>query len=162
MHDSDPRDGVLELREEPDGILHITVDGDLSEEIVRSVAAASRRVAESGREVLVLTDVSRMKAIPHNVRKLMASGTLEARHDAVAIVGASFSVRVVAMLTARSLSLLGLRSYPVELFATEAEARAWLLARRKVIQGGPDRIEQRSVNPGQSRTWSLTPPKRSD
>ncbi|WP_437969237.1 STAS/SEC14 domain-containing protein [Sorangium sp. So ce260] len=136
MHDPDPRHGVLELREEPDGILHITVEGDLSEEIVRAVAAASQRIAESGRDVLVLTDVSRMKAVPHDVRKLMASGTLGARHDAVAIVGASFSLRVIAILTSRSLSLLGLRSYPVELFATEAEARAWLLARREVLQGG--------------------------
>ncbi|WP_437733570.1 STAS/SEC14 domain-containing protein [Sorangium sp. So ce1335] len=134
MHDPDRRHGVLELREEPDGILHVTVDGELSEEIARSIAAASRRIAESGREVLVLTDVSRIKAIPHDVRKLMASGTLAARHDAVAIVGASFTLRVVAMLSARSLSLLTSRSYPFEFFATEAEAHAWLLAQREVIR----------------------------
>ncbi len=134
MHDPDPSRGVLELREEPDGILYATAHGDLSEEIVRSVAAASRRIAESGREVLVLTDVSRIKAIPHDVRKLMASGALEARHDAVAVVGASFALRVAATLTSRSLRLLTSRSYPVEFFATEAEARAWLLAQRDVIR----------------------------
>ncbi|XXX72974.1 STAS/SEC14 domain-containing protein [Sorangium sp. So ce134] len=134
MHDPDPRRGVLDLREEPDGILHVTAHGDLSEEIARSIAAASRRIAESGREVLVLADVSRMSAVPHDVRQLIASGALEARHDAVAVVGASFSLRVVAMLTLRSLRLLRLRSYPVDFFATDAEGRAWLLAQREVIR----------------------------
>ncbi|WP_437757012.1 STAS/SEC14 domain-containing protein [Sorangium sp. So ce1389] len=136
MHDPDPRHGVLELREEPDGILHVAVDGDLSEEIARSIAAASRRIAESGREVLVLADVSRLKAIPPDVRKLMASGMVPARHDAVAVLGASFTLRVVATLTARSLRLLTSRSYPVDFFVTEAEARAWLLAQREVIRAG--------------------------
>ncbi|WP_437509326.1 STAS/SEC14 domain-containing protein [Sorangium sp. So ce1099] len=134
MHDPDPRHSVLELREEPDGILHVAVNGDLSEEIARSIAAASRRMAESGREVLVLADVSRIKAIPPGVRKLMASGAVAARHDAVAVLGASFTLRVVATLTSRSLRLLTSRSYPVEFFATEAEARAWLLAQRGVIR----------------------------
>ena len=134
MHGPDPGRGVLELHEEPDGILHVRVDGALSEEIARSIAAASRRIAESGREGLVLADVSRMKVIPQAVRKLMASGTLDARHGAVAIVGASFTLRVAAMLTARSLNLLTSRSYPVDFFATEAEARAWLLAQREVLR----------------------------
>ncbi|MGK3974313.1 STAS/SEC14 domain-containing protein [Sorangium sp. So ce118] len=134
MHDPDPRHSVLELREEPDGILHVAVNGDLSEEIARSIAAASQRIAESGREVLVLADVSRLKAIPADVRKLMSSGRVAARHDAVAIVGASFTLRVVATLTSRSLRLLTSRSYPVDFFATEAEARAWLLAQRGVIR----------------------------
>ncbi|WP_437320162.1 STAS/SEC14 domain-containing protein [Sorangium sp. So ce385] len=134
MHEPDPRRGVLELREQPNGILHITADGELSEEMVRSIAAASRRIAESGREVLALADVSRIKAVPHDVRKLMASGALGARHDAVAVVGASFTLRVLAMLTARSMNLLTSRSYPIEFFATEAEACAWLLAQRDEIR----------------------------
>ncbi|WP_234023204.1 STAS/SEC14 domain-containing protein [Sorangium cellulosum] len=134
MHDPDPRHGVLELREEPEGILYVSVHGDLSVGIACSIAEASQRIAGSGREVLVLADVRRMNAIPHDVRKLMASGTLRARHDAVAIVGASFAVRVVATLTSRSLSLLTSRSYPFDFFATEAEARAWLLAQREPIR----------------------------
>ncbi|WP_044988292.1 STAS/SEC14 domain-containing protein [Sorangium cellulosum] len=131
MHEPDPRRGVLELREEPNGILYVSPEGELSEEMARSIAAASRRIKESGREVLALADVSRIKAVPHDVRKLMASGALGARHDAVAVVGASFALRVLAMLTARSMNLLTSRSYPIEFFATEAEACAWLLAQRE-------------------------------
>ncbi|WP_437562141.1 STAS/SEC14 domain-containing protein [Sorangium sp. So ce542] len=134
MHEPDPRRGVLELREQPNGILHVMADGELSEEMARSIAAASRRIKESGREVLALADVSRIKAIPHDVRKLMASGALGARHDAVAVVGASFTLRVLAMLTVRSMNLLTSRSYPIEFFATEAEACAWLLAQGERIR----------------------------
>ncbi|MGK3959623.1 hypothetical protein WMF38_42085 [Sorangium sp. So ce118] len=57
-----------------------------------------------------------------------------ARLDAVAIIGAAFSVRVIATLAAKGVQLLTSRSYPVELFDTEREARAWLLARRDALQ----------------------------
>ncbi|AUX31299.1 uncharacterized protein SOCE836_034280 [Sorangium cellulosum] len=49
-------------------ILRVAVHGDLSEEIARSIATASQRIAESGREVLVLVDVSRLEAVPDVVK----------------------------------------------------------------------------------------------
>ncbi|WP_437828657.1 hypothetical protein [Sorangium sp. So ce1153] len=52
------------------------------------------------------------------------------------LIGAAFSVRVIAMLAAKGVQLLTSRSYPVEFFDTEREARAWLLAQRDALRAG--------------------------
>ncbi|WP_437620102.1 hypothetical protein [Sorangium sp. So ce1151] len=57
-----------------------------------------------------------------------------ARLDAVAILGAAFSARVIATLAAKGVQLLTSRSCPVEFFDTEREARAWLLAQRGALR----------------------------
>ncbi|WP_436621350.1 hypothetical protein [Sorangium sp. So ce136] len=41
---------------------------------------------------------------------------------------------MIATLATKSVQLLTSRSYPVEFFATEAEARAWLLAQRDALR----------------------------
>ncbi|XXX74503.1 STAS/SEC14 domain-containing protein [Sorangium sp. So ce134] len=134
MSDVDVKGSRLDLREEPDGILLAALHGDMSEDMMRALATAMRRAAESGREVLVLGDLRRAGVIPAAVRRVAAEEMRAARLDAAAIVGASFSVRVVVTLTTKGVQLLTGRPYPLEHFDSEGEGRAWLLAQRDALR----------------------------
>ncbi|WP_437809326.1 STAS/SEC14 domain-containing protein [Sorangium sp. So ce1078] len=134
MSDVDGKGSRLDLREEPDGILCVALHGDMSEETMRAMMAALRRVAESSREVLVLGDLRRAGTIPAPARKVAAEVMHTARLDVAAAVGASFSVRVVVTLTTKGVQLLTGRSYPLAYFDSESEARAWLLAQRDALR----------------------------
>ncbi|WP_437600701.1 STAS/SEC14 domain-containing protein [Sorangium sp. So ce590] len=123
-----------DLRDEPDGILRLEIHGDVTGDRARTILGALRRLAESGREVLVLADARHTGAIPPSVRKVVAEEVRSARIDAVAILGAGFSLRVILTLLAKGVQLLTGRSYPQQFFGTEAEARAWLLAQRDALR----------------------------
>ncbi|WP_437606671.1 STAS/SEC14 domain-containing protein [Sorangium sp. So ce834] len=130
MSDPGPEAARLTLREDPDGLLCTVVEGDLSDDMAREIAAACQSLSDSGREVLVLSDTRRIGTISPSARKVMASEMRAVRFDAIALFGASFAVRVVSTLAAKSVQILTQQSYPVQFFETEAEARAWLLAQR--------------------------------
>ncbi|XXX78207.1 STAS/SEC14 domain-containing protein [Sorangium sp. So ce134] len=134
MSDLGLKDACLDLREEPDGILRVALRGDLTEDRARAVIGALRRMAEGGRDVLVLADARHMGSIPASARKVSAEEMRTARIDAVAIIGASFSMRVVLTLVAKGVHLLTGQLYPQQLFDTEEEARAWLLAQRDALR----------------------------
>ncbi|WP_437486658.1 STAS/SEC14 domain-containing protein [Sorangium sp. So ce1014] len=123
-----------EARDEPDGILRVSLHGDLTDDRARALVGALRRVAESGREVLVLADADHTGAIPPSARKVVAEELRSARIDAVAIIGAGFSVRVILTLLAKGVQMLTGQSYPQQFFGTEGEARAWLLAQRDALR----------------------------
>jgi hypothetical protein len=133
------RDALIEdanpaLREDAEGILCTAIDGDISDETARAIAAACRRLSDSGRQVLVLSDARRTGTISASARKVMAEELRNVRFDAIALFGASFAVRVVSTLAAKTVQLLTRQSYPVEFFETEGEARAWLLAQRDTLR----------------------------
>ncbi|XXX78205.1 STAS/SEC14 domain-containing protein [Sorangium sp. So ce134] len=134
MSDLGLKDACLDLREEPDGILRVALHGDLTEDRARAAVGAVRRMAESGRDVLVLADVRHMGSVPASARKVSAEEMRTARVDAVAILGASFSVRVVLTLLTKGVHILTGQLYPQQFFDTEGEARAWLLARRDALR----------------------------
>lgn len=123
-----------DVRDEPDGILRVEVQGDLTDDRARALIRALRRAAESGREVLVLADTHRTGAIPASARKVVAEELRTAHVDAVAIVAPSFSLRVVVALLAKGVHMLTGRPYPQQFFGTEGEARAWLLAQRDALR----------------------------
>ncbi|WP_437620640.1 STAS/SEC14 domain-containing protein [Sorangium sp. So ce1151] len=134
MSDVGLENAYPEVREEPDGILRVEVHGDLTDDRARAVVGALRRVAESGREVLALADMRHTGAIPASARKVMAEELRTARPDAVAIIGAGFSLRVVVALLAKGVHMLTGQPYPQQFFGTEGEARAWLLAQRDALR----------------------------
>ncbi|MGK4002498.1 STAS/SEC14 domain-containing protein [Sorangium sp. So ce1036] len=134
MSELGPRNAHFDLREEPDGILRMELRGDASEDMMREMAAVFRRMAESGREILFLVDLRRVGAIPASVRKVAAEEMRSARVDSAALVGASFSVRVLVTLTTKGVQLVTGKSYPLEFFEAEREARAWLLAQRDALR----------------------------
>ncbi|WP_437776782.1 STAS/SEC14 domain-containing protein [Sorangium sp. So ce1097] len=135
---SDPRraDARPWFREDPDGFMYTHVDGDLSEDMARALAAACRRINESGREVVMICDARRMGTVPAPTRKAMAEGFRPVRFIAIAVFGASFTVRVISTLAMKSIQIVNRQAYPVEFFATEAEARAWLVAQRDARSAG--------------------------
>ncbi|WP_437568204.1 MULTISPECIES: STAS/SEC14 domain-containing protein [unclassified Sorangium] len=139
MSDPGPEAARLTLREDPDGLLCTVVEGDLSDDMAREIAAACKGLSDSGREVLVLSDTRRIGTILPSARKVMASEMRAVRFDAIALFGASFAVRVVSTLAAKSVQILTQQSYPVQFFETEAEARAWLLAQRDALRGSRPR-----------------------
>ncbi|WP_437809169.1 STAS/SEC14 domain-containing protein [Sorangium sp. So ce1078] len=134
MSDPGPEDATLSLHEDPDGFLYTVVEGDLSDDMAREIAAACKRLSDSGREVLVLSDTRRVGTILPSARKVMASEMRAVRFDAIALFGASFAVRVISTLAAKSVQILTQQSYPVQFFDTEAEARAWLGAQRDALR----------------------------
>jgi hypothetical protein len=133
---SDPRaaGARFELREEPDGTLFIATDGDVLEDNARALVDAFQRLTDGGREVLLIADARRCGAVTPSARKVYLDGLRSARLDAIAIFGASFSVRVMATLIMKSINLLTKRFPLIMCFETEAEARAWLLAQREALR----------------------------
>ncbi|KYF60439.1 hypothetical protein BE08_00005, partial [Sorangium cellulosum] len=119
---SDPRraDARPWFREDPDGLLCTHVEGDLSEDAASALAAACQRINESGRDVLMLCDARRMGTVPAPTRKAMADGFRPVRFIAIAVFGASFTVRVITTLATKSIQILNRKAYPVEFFETEA------------------------------------------
>ncbi|WP_437578276.1 STAS/SEC14 domain-containing protein [Sorangium sp. So ce887] len=129
-----------DVRDEPDGIVRLEIHGDVTDDRARALVGVLRRMAESGREVLVLADARHTGAIPASARKAAAEELRSVRLDAVAIVGAGFSLRVVVTLLSKGVHLLTGKPYPQQFFMTEDEARAWLLAQRDAL-----RARRRSV-----------------
>ncbi|WP_437814959.1 STAS/SEC14 domain-containing protein [Sorangium sp. So ce1078] len=123
-----------DVRDEPDGILRVEFHGDVTDDRARAVVGVLRRVAESGRELLLLVDTRHTGAIPASARKVVAEELRTARLDAVAIMGAGFSLRVVLSLLAKGVHMLTGQPYPQQFFGTEGEARAWLLAQRDALR----------------------------
>ncbi|AGP33862.1 hypothetical protein BE04_39825 [Sorangium cellulosum] len=136
MSDLGLKDASSGVHEEPDGILRVAVHGELTEDRARAIIGALRRVAESGGDVLVLVDARRMGPVPPPARKALTDEVRTARLDAIALVGASFSVRVIVALLAKGIQMLTGRPYPQQFFATEDEGRAWLLAQRDALRAG--------------------------
>ncbi|WP_437571519.1 STAS/SEC14 domain-containing protein [Sorangium sp. So ce542] len=134
MSDLGPRDASPDVHEAPDGLLRLNMRGELTEDRARAIFTVLRRVAESGRDVLVLADAHHMGIIPPLARKVLTEEVRSARIDAVALVGASFSVRVIVALLAKGIHTITGRPYPQQFFATEDEARAWLFAQRDALR----------------------------
>lgn len=71
-------------------------------------------------------DVTRGVAPSAEVRKVMADWRRHHHVAGSAVIGASRPIRVVATLYLRAARLLGLRTWPVELVESDAEAHAFL------------------------------------
>ncbi|WP_437276297.1 STAS/SEC14 domain-containing protein [Sorangium sp. So ce375] len=133
---SEPRseDTCPFLREDAEGILCCAIEGDISDLIARSLCAVFRRVSDSGREVLVLADARRVGTLTAAARKVLAEELGGVHFSGVAVFGASFPVRVVTTLAARSVQFFTREIYPLSFFDTEDEARVWLLAQRDALR----------------------------
>ncbi|KYF99564.1 hypothetical protein BE20_30885 [Sorangium cellulosum] len=115
-----------DVRDEPDGILHVTIDGEFREERLRVIFGVFRRVAESGREVLVLADMRQAGLLTAPARKATTEEVRSTRVDAVAILGASFSLRVVLGLLAKGVQM---RDGPTRSSSSTPRARPRVAAR---------------------------------
>lgn len=78
--------------------------------------------------LLVLTDMTRLKEMPADVRKIAREGSSDIVLGAIAIMGASFHLRVVTTLLLKGIRLLKRRPLPpLSFVASEQEGWNWLL-----------------------------------
>ena len=121
----------LTIREEPEGIFYVSISGELGEDLVRVVCAALRRFCERERHVLILVDVTHAHSMSAAARAAAPDEMRAVRLDAVAIVGASFPMRVIMTITTKGVQLLTGQKYALSFFDNEADARAWLNQQRR-------------------------------
>ena len=118
--------------------------GDVDAATITRIAEEQNRLFEQqlpgGRDyILALADVSAIRRVTTDARETFRNIAPSINVYGIAIVGASFHIRVVATLVTRAANLLTNRTQrnPVCFFGTEAEARAWLAKRRAIVaQGG--------------------------
>ena len=121
--------------EEPD-IIFLRLVGAVSEE---EAVEISRRHLEAGRalgHVLFLLDLERLRDLPAPVRRIAAESLHALPTHAMAVFRAPLRARVIAKMVVTALNLFredGDKDL-LEFFATEEEARAWLvLVRDKLL-----------------------------
>ncbi len=134
-------------RPEPPDIFLMMPNGDVDEADVRWFFDEFERFAMEQEFVFMLIDASRMGSISAEARRAAAHSAPEERNalannpdrswsKAVAVFGASFTLRVISGLIMGGFSAFfpkqAARS-PLMFFATEYEARAWLADRRKAL-----------------------------
>jgi len=93
-----------------------------------------RRMAEGKEYILVLTDLSRMTGLSAGARRCAAQGSIDSPVRGIASFGVKPTLRVISSVVFKAINLLrGSNSAPFAFVATEAEARAWIEARRREI-----------------------------
>jgi hypothetical protein len=109
-------------------------EGNVSEDMMRSLTFREKRMIEGNPYLLKLVDMSRAGNITAGARKAGAEKVHEVPVLAVAIFGANFAIRVVANLVIRAGCIMRkIDTVPTRFFVTEAEGRTWLATRRVEI-----------------------------
>lgn len=80
-----------------------------------------------------LIDMSRVGTISPEARLIARAEAGHLPLRGTAVFGASFHHRVIALLANKAATLLKKDHQPIAFFATEAEARAWIDERRRVV-----------------------------
>lgn len=110
-------------------------NGDVSEEIMRSLTLREKQLIEGQTYLLKLVDMSGAGTISAGARKAGAEKVHDVPVLGVAIFGANFAIRVLANLVIRAGSMMRkIDTVPTQFFQTESEGRAWLAQRRIEIQ----------------------------
>ncbi|HVK64293.1 MAG TPA: hypothetical protein VM694_07460 [Polyangium sp.] len=122
------------FRWEPPDLGHLVYSGDLDGPTSVALTRGARRFTLGKPRVFLLVDMSKLGRISREARTTSAEGGKDLALRGTAIVGASSHLRVLAGLVTRAIALLyGDSDNPTRFFATEAEARAWIVERRREI-----------------------------
>jgi hypothetical protein len=79
-------------------------------------------------------DLSRVKSFSADARTISKEGADGVRSRGTAMFGASPTLRILSSLVIRAHDLFYKKAdHPVRFFDTEAEARAWLVERRRAL-----------------------------
>ena len=126
--------GTIDLRLEPPDACSIRLVGEVPEAELRAMYDTLAEYTKGQPRLRVLGDTTRMGALSPGVRQIIAEGSLMLPDFSVAVVGASFTVRVLAQLILKAVILTSKRrNREIAFFETEAEARAWLDERRHIV-----------------------------
>lgn len=120
--------GRHRIADEGDTVV-VRCDGAMSyEEAVEIHTLLAEVLAREGR-CFALADLSRMTSIAPAGRRYSMEWSKAHRVDAVAMIGASFPLRVLTTVTLEAVRLLRRRTIDLKFVDDEAAGRAWLAAR---------------------------------
>jgi hypothetical protein len=136
MSEGEPRRHLFSVSFEPPDVVRMVLEGDLDGPEV--VAATKEVIACAARssEPFLLADVRRLGSISPAGRRASLETSKDLSLHAIAVIGASFHVRVLSTLLIKSMRLLNRNIYELGFFATEDEAMGWLSEHRAQIRGG--------------------------
>lgn len=124
------------VRFEPPDLCVTVFVGDIDATEMRWMNEQLRRAVEGRGHVFLLIDQSRSGSVSAEARRLSVEGTKNLNIVEAAVFGASFHIRVIMSLIVRVLKLLrGQNRELIHFFSTEAEARAYLAERRRILFG---------------------------
>lgn len=127
--------GPSELRFEPPDVVFCKTIGDVTEDEMIDLLTEMKRLAKDSPHFFLLNDLSQIGTISPQARKLAADRVSDLHLRGIAVYGASFSQRVVAMFIAQVLNLVGKSAdRPIKIAESEAEARAWIEKRRAELR----------------------------
>jgi hypothetical protein len=116
---------------EPPDIIRVFWDGPASAEAINDLYTWSESLFPDGRRYFVIADMTRIDPVDAAARKGAASDPRARRMAGLAIIGASFQLRVVMGMFMKALELFyGDEICRMEFFDLEAEALAWVDAER--------------------------------
>ena len=133
MQDS-PYTGPSVFRFEPPDIVYVETVGDVTEAEMGALLREMGRLTAGREYFFLLDDISRVGKISPEARKRASDEVDALPLRGIAVFNATFSQRVIATLLARLLTLFGkFGDRPVVIVETEAQARAWVEARRREL-----------------------------
>ncbi len=124
--------------EEPDLVIGHYV-GLVDVDDIRRLADVQRNFCKGKPNVLLIADVHRMDRITPNARRVAAEPVDKTtRVVGLAVVGASFHIRVIGTMLFRGAHLLDpTRVFPVRFFESQPEARVWFDELRRELLPNP-------------------------
>lgn len=128
--------GGSSARFEPPDLCLGTFVGEVSPEEMTALFGELERLSRGRSHVFTLGDLTRCGPLSAATRKAAAEGGKGMIVRGAAIFGASFAMRMFATLMAKTFDFINATSdkhVPMRFFNTEAEARAWLAERRKIV-----------------------------
>ncbi len=137
--------GDHSYRVEPPDLVFVRDRGDILPEHVAPVIEELQQMVGRGIPPLWLVDITELGEVHPETRKCFAQSDLMSILGPVAVIGASFSRRVLMRLVfnAAKLARPGAKGPDVRFFASEAEARAWLdeVRRSRLSRSSPGSLE---------------------
>lgn len=119
---------------EPSDVVAFILAGDIHEAEMHAILAFARRLSEG--DVYTVIDLSRVGTVSPEARRVVRETPAHPTLRSVAVVGASFHLRVLATLIMKALAMVAKRSFDLAFFRSDDEARAWIADLRQKRGGG--------------------------
>lgn len=124
---------------EPPSTIHVVTRGEFSEEDIRLCMDFLRPRVVGMRYVLLMVGVMAFEMTSAMARRSATESAADIPYRGTVMYGASLRARILSKMISLAVRLMTGRDNPVHFVATESEARAWVAARRKVLDAEVDR-----------------------
>jgi hypothetical protein len=133
------RIGQSYVRFEPPDLLVEVITDELTDDELREFMMLGAEWLRGKRDVFIIADISGLSTLSPANRKVVREMDWGADITGIAMIGASFHMRVVAQLIVKAIQLLQRRSYELHFFDAEADAHAWVAELRRKNASRADR-----------------------